>query len=481
MRKVSITQATTPTIMAIVGGTGDLAQKKLLPAIFDLYIQNLLPSRFKIVGFARKKFSDEAYRIFVRESVQKKNGQHNSEALNTFLKHISYQQGTFDSPKSYEHLSGALIKIEGKFGQCSNKLFHLAVPPSHYDTILRNLADSGLTIPCSNDTGWTRVLVEKPFGRDIETAKELDKTLGLLFREEQIFRIDHYLGKESLQDILMFRFSNLIFEPIWNSKYIDKVEIFLHEESDIAGRGMLYDGIGALRDVGQNHALQMLAAIGMEHPGGLNAKAIRNERAKVLESLRIIKKLEIANNIIRGQYNGYLNENDVSPNSKTETYFKAKIFIDNKRWKNVPFIIEGGKSMRRKRTEIKMHFKKTEKCLCPTDAGQHHANILTFHIEPDAGISILFWAKKSGFTSKLQAKELSLAYNGRGAREDERIPDAYERILFDAIVGDQMLFTSTEEVNAAWNFITPILKNWDAIPLYVYEKGGTGPDVEFSN
>jgi glucose-6-phosphate 1-dehydrogenase len=463
-----------PTIFTIFGATGDLNKRKLLPALLDLHKQGLLPECIKIVGIGRRPFSDNKYRDFVKESICKKGHNHTDMEIDSFLKHITYHKADFTEPESYKQLSEKLISIEDEFGQCSNKLFYLAVSPINYDIIFRQLADSGLTVPCSFETGWTRILVEKPFGEDVKTAQKLDKTLGLLFKESQIFRIDHYLGKETLQDILMFRFSNLIFEPLWNNKYIEKVEILLHEDLDIEGRGAFYDKIGALRDVGQNHMLQMLSFIAMENPVKFEAESIRKERAKVLKNIRGISKKEISGNVLRGQYLGYKNEDGVDPNSNTETYFNLKTFIDNKRWKGVPFYLDGGKGLDRKRTEIKIYFKKTTKCLCTPEQEKNHANILTFRIQPNEGISIVFWAKKLGLTTDLEPKKLSFSY----LDGNEKFADAYEHILFDAIAGDQTLFTSTDEVSASWEFITPILENWEELDLIEYKKGTDMSEVK---
>lgn len=479
MPDINLEQAKSPTILTIFGGTGDLSQKKLLPALFDLFRQGLLPNRFQIVGFAKSEHTNDEYRQFVKTALEKKMAG-NEAMTGSFLELITYRQGDFTEPESYKNLADHLIELEGGFGQCSNKLFYLAVSPGFYDTVLTQLADSGLTIPCSNDTGWTRVLVEKPFGKDIETAQMLDHKLSLLFKEEQIFRIDHYLGKETLQDILMFRFSNLIFEPLWNNKYIERVEITLHEDNDVSDRGAFYDGLGALRDVGQNHILQMLAAVAMDNPMELDPYKIRCGRAKVLEMLRPVTKETIVDNVIRAQYAGYRNEKDVSPDSSTETFFQIRAFIDSERWNGVPFYLESGKALGERLAEIRIYFKKTDSCLCPPDAEHHHANILTFRIQPDEGISVVFWAKQSGFTSALEPKELSFMYNSKIKRDDTRIPDAYERILFDGITGDQTLFTNTEEVTAAWNFITPIMEHWDTLSLLTYEKGSNGPEKTLS-
>ncbi|OGZ16065.1 MAG: glucose-6-phosphate dehydrogenase [Candidatus Lloydbacteria bacterium RIFOXYC12_FULL_46_25] len=464
-----------PTIITIFGATGDLSTRKLIPALFDLYEKGFLPSVFSIVGVARRELSNDAFRDFAKEVILKRGIAHSPEIVSSFLSRLTYSQGMFDEGESYKHLSEHLIAIEESASACANKLFYLAVPPIYYEAIFEQLAHSGLTIPCSNETGWTRVLVEKPFGKDNATAQRLDETLGKLFKEEQIFRIDHYLAKEVLQDMLMFRFSNLIFEPLWNNKYIERVEILLAEKIGVESRGAFYDENGALRDVGQNHLLQMLAFVAMEDPMGVDAGRIREERAKLLSALRPITKENIKESVIRGQYVGYKETPNVPKDSMVETYFRIKAHIDSERWKGVPFYLESGKALTESKTEVKIYFKQTDSCLCPPSSEHHHQNVLTFRIQPNEGISVIFWAKKPGLGLALEAKELSFAY--RNSPDQMKLPDAYERVLFDGIAGDQMLFTSTEEVAAAWKFITPILESWSVLSLLPYEQGTRGPDV----
>ena len=456
-----------PVTMVIFGVTGDLGQRKLLPALFDLYEKGFLPKDFALIGFSRRVLSDEDFRAFITQVLTQEKHAHKKEAIEAFVGHACYQQGTFEDAGAYENLSAAITRIDASFGTCANKLFHLAVPPVYYETILTRLAHSGLTKSCSPKEGWTRVLVEKPFGSDQATAQNLDELLGKLFDEEQIFRIDHYLAKEALQDILSFRFSNALFEPIWNNKYIEKVCIKLHETQGVEGRGAFYDEVGALRDVGQNHVLQMLALVAMENPGKLEAGQIRVERAKIFRSLRVFD-----GRIMKGQYRGYKEEQKVSPSSKTETYFLVTATVKNRRWRGVPFFLESGKKLKETKTEIAVYFK-TSPCLCPIGPHEAHQNIVTFRIQPDEGISVQFWAKQPGFAFHLEPKVLSFHY--KDSFSQHTFPDPYERVLFDCIRGDQTLFTSTEEIRASWAFISPIIEAWQAAPLHEYDPGTDGP------
>lgn len=452
-----------PTIFVIFGITGDLACRKLLPALLNLYVKKVLPTKFAIVGFSRRHFSREEFRQYIRDNMNIKPGQFKEEDVKHFLDHMSYEQGMFDMPESYQHLVHTLKGIDERFHQCSNKLFHLSVPPALYEGILENLAGSGLTVPCGGDLGWTRVLIEKPFGSDVETAKKLDKRIGDLFSEEQIFRIDHYLAKEALQNILAFRFANTLFEPLWNKHHVDKVHIKLLEKIDIEGRGEFYDKVGALKDVGQNHVLQMLALIAMEAPDDFDAESIRKERAKVLKHLMPITKKNILDYAVRGQYEGYLHEKGVKPESQTETYFRLETYVETSRWKDVPFFLESGKSLSESKAEIDVYFKNENE--------EERQNILTFRIQPDEGIKIRFWVKTPGFGLKVEPKTLKFKYSDFDTKG--QLPDAYEKVLFDAIFGDQTLFTSTDEVMYAWKFISPIVESWNEVPMTRYKKGSS--------
>ncbi|TAK58108.1 glucose-6-phosphate dehydrogenase [Patescibacteria group bacterium] len=461
-----------PTIFIICGVTGDLAQRKLLPALLSLYTKKLLPRKFKIVGFSRREFTDQDFRLFLREEMNINHNLYRPEDIHRFLNNVVYQQGQFDATVAYENLAKRLAKIdELEFMQCSNKLFHLSVAPSFYETILGQLSKSGLSIPCGGNLGWTRVLVEKPFGNDTETAKKLDALLGTLFKEEQIFRIDHYFAKEALQNVLAFRFSNSLFEPLWNNKHIECVHIQLLEKIGIEGRGNFYDGVGALKDVGQNHILAMLALLAMNRPETFDAPSIRKERAIVLKNLRAINSKNIRGSVVRGQYLGYVQEPGVSKTSSTETYFQLQAFVDTRAWKGVPFYLESGKGLSENKAEISIYFKDT--------TGEDKTNILSFRIQPDEAIKIRFWVKKPGFGMQTEAK--TLGFNYKDSHSPQSIPDAYERVLYDAILGDQTLFTSTDEIKYAWKFITPIIDSWRMLPLEKYQRGSRGPEITQSS
>ncbi|MCX6718920.1 MAG: glucose-6-phosphate dehydrogenase [Candidatus Taylorbacteria bacterium] len=449
-----------PTIFVILGITGDLASRKLLPALLYLYSKKLLPQRFAIVGFSRRAFSREEFRELIRSKMNIRLGQFKEEDIKHFLDHISYEQGMFDDIVAYKRLKDRLSMIDDRWGQCTNKLFHLSVPPKLYEGILTNIHRSELAEICGDGTGWTRILIEKPFGDDIEMARSLDRLLAKLFKEDQIFRIDHYLAKEAMQNILAFRFTNSMFEPIWCSKFVDKIHIKLHEEIGVEGRGAFYDSIGALKDVGQNHIMQILALIAMDKPKSFSPQDIRKERAKVLNRLEIISPRQIGGRVIRGQYEGYRSEPGVLLKSTTETYFRLEARIKIDRWKNVPIYLESGKFLSYTKTEVDIYFKGED---------MDKQNILTFRIQPDEGIKIRFFVKTPGYGFKTESKVLKFKYSD--SHSLSALPNDYERLIHDAFVGDQTLFASTDEIMASWRFVTPILNSLEKVPLITYKKG----------
>ncbi|MEK7142293.1 MAG: glucose-6-phosphate dehydrogenase [Patescibacteria group bacterium] len=459
-----------PISIVIFGIAGDLAKRKLIPALWHLFISGNLPEKFSIVGFARRDWSNDDLKKYVADILKEKNDELFSEKINEFANNFSYASGDFNKEESYRALAERLLEIDRKTKSCRAKLFHLSVPPEMYETIFEQMSKGGLSGICANSGGWTRILVEKPFGNDWYTAENLDQKMGSLFKEDQIFRVDHYMGKESVQNILAFRFSNSFLEHLWSNKFIEKINIRLWEKIGIEGRGAFYDQIGALRDVGQNHILQMLAFIAMEDPIIFEAEAIRKSRAKVLSELKIISKEEISRFASRGQYEGYLDELSVKPNSKTETYFRVEARVENERWAGVPFYLESGKGLGKSEVEIEIVFRKKDSCLCPLDANEDVSkNKIIFRIQPNEGIDLYFWAKRPGFEMKLDPKMLSFSYEKN--EKDKKPPDAYERVIFDCIMGDQTLFASTEEVLASWKFITPIIENWKDLPILKYKKG----------
>jgi len=477
MIKDNKNKITDPTTLIIFGATGDLTRRKLAKALLNLYCKGFMPDKLQIIGVSRRDYSDQQFRDFLmEESLKASSGEFSGEDINNFLKHVFYQQGMFEDIKAYDAIKKKLDNNDNELNVCSNKLYYLAVPPKYYRGIFNNLASSKLNIPCSDETGWTRLLVEKPFGRGIKTARELDMMLGKLFKEEQIFRIDHYLAKDTIQNIIFFRFSNMIFEPGWNNGYIEKVEIKLLEDLDIGTRGSFYDSIGALRDVGQNHMLQMLALIAMDNPGNPGEGMMREKRADVFRSLRPIDSVElIQNNVVRGQYSGYRDTANIDPESQTETYFKIKAFIDNKRWKNIPFYLESGKALKKKETEILIYYQDVKRCACTEDHSKHkHQNILNIKIFPEEGILIRFWAKKLGLLGETEPRDLEFSFK----RDPDNNAGEYDKVLLDCLRGDQTLFTSTDEAYLSWEFITPIIQNWKHTKLNKYSRGSLGPEID---
>ncbi|MBI4094565.1 MAG: glucose-6-phosphate dehydrogenase, partial [Candidatus Liptonbacteria bacterium] len=449
--------ANIPTILAILGATGDLTAKKIVPSLHHIFRHRHLPTMFRVVGFSRQNLSDESFRGRVREAVERHHAGtgRTPPKLDEFLGLFSYTQGDFTNVRGFGDLKGALDAVDREWGVCTNKLFYLAAPPQFYEAIFKNLAASRLTEPCSPEEGWTRVIVEKPFGKDLKTAEALDGLLGKLFREVQIYRIDHYLGKEMVQNMITFRFANNLFERDWGKDLIERIDVRILEKIGVEERGDFYDGVGALRDVGQNHLLQMLALVTMAHPVDFRSDAIRARREEILKSLRVFSKEETQVRTFRGQYEGYRAAEGVSPQSTTETYFKIRAELETPRWQGVPVILEGGKCMDQDAKEVVVTFRHPAPCLCPPDAKEHLKNRLVIHLSGREGITVQFWSKKPGITMDLEERSLDFFF--KGADEDRPYAEAYEKLLVDCIRGDQTLFVSGGEVSAMWKFIDPIV------------------------
>ncbi len=451
-----------PTILVILGVTGDLAKKKILPALAHLHEFGALPPKFRIVGFSRRPWQDEDLRAYISGALK-------SPPPSGFLQKISYAKGIFENPASYSGLAEKLKKIDAEWGACSNKLFYLAVPPATYRTILNHLAASGLTIPCGGAEGWTRILVEKPFGHDLKSAAELDKFLLKHFKEEQIYRIDHYLAKEMLQNILVFRFTNDLFRDIWNSSHIARIDISTPETLGVEDRGEFYDATGALRDVGQNHLLQTLALITMEYPEGFTASAIRARRAEVLSYLLPPSPAEAARETFRAQYRGYRQIRGVAPDSETETYFRTVARLSHPDWEGVPVYMEAGKRLGLQKKEIVVTLKHPSPCLCPP-GGPHYEDRIVIRSEPREEIVVQFWVKRPGFDFTLEERALEFQLRAPGAK-GAQYTEEYEKLLLDCISGDQTLFVSSAEIAPMWRYTDAIRRVWDkgAVPLREYE------------
>ncbi|MEO5927333.1 MAG: glucose-6-phosphate dehydrogenase [Patescibacteria group bacterium] len=461
-----------PTILVLFGATGDLVAKKILPALLNLWKEQNLPEQFSIVAYGRRDLTDTTFRDYVREILLKRTDLAvDAVTLNSFLEAISYHQGQFDVEADYAALSNTLAAMsDGPTGY----VYYLAVPPELTKTIANGLHGAGLTT--DGKDGTRRIIIEKPIGTSAPSADEIESVLEKTFAETQIYRIDHYLAKEMVQNIMAFRFSNSLFEGIWNNHSIERIDIRLWETLGVESRGAFYDGLGTLRDVGQNHLLQMLAFVTMDHPEDFVADEIRHKRAEVLRALRVWSPKEIVENTRRAQYDGYSSIEGVAKDSQTETYFRVNAAIDTPRWKNVEIMLESGKRMGRARKEIVVTFKPPENCLCHADADEHQQNIITFAIEPKEGIMIDFWSKKPGLDFDVERRSFDFMLRDIGERS--QYIEEYEKLLLDGIIGDQTLFVDKDEVKAMWRFIDPIVNAWKegAVPLERYT-ADTAPDA----
>ena len=488
----------TPITIVIFGASGDLTKRKLIPALYQLAQDKLLPDNYAIVGFARKEFAREQFQQEMTEALLKfsrSKPAKDSDELKRFVASLHYQCGSYEDPQSFASLKERLSQIDAQAGVkpgAGSYLFYLSTPPNVFAEIVAMLGEADLIADPYEKERWTRVIIEKPFGRDLESALLLNKQIRSVLDENQIYRIDHYLGKETVQNIMAFRFGNSIFEPLWNRRYVDHVQITVAEAVSVEGRGGYYDQSGALRDMVQNHILQLLALVAMEPPASFAPNAVRNEKVKVLSALRSIKSDEIAHYTIRGQYstgsiNGrkipdYLSEPGVNPDSTTETFVALKAHVDNWRWAGIPFYIRTGKALPKRITEITIEFRQPPLALFSHAMHQGHAegdhrqpNTLSLRVQPDEGIRLTFGLKLPGPNMVLQSTNMEFNYASLFHAEP---PEAYERLILDAILGDSTLFIRYDEVEAAWTFVDGILQAWASKhkpPIYPYRSGAWGP------
>jgi glucose-6-phosphate 1-dehydrogenase len=484
-----------PATMVIFGASGDLTKRKLVPALYSLARDRLLPSTFNVVGVARRDMEHGVFRNDMRAACDKFARRRPVEdALwQSFSEGLFYSNGTFEDPATYEKLKKVLADIDAKRDTGGNRVFYLSTPPSEYPVIVKQLGKAGL-INRGKDGPFTRVIIEKPFGRDLESARALNKEVHEVLREDQTFRIDHYLGKETVQNILVFRFANGIWEPLWNGRYIDHVQLTVAEAIGVEGRGGYFEQAGIVRDMVQNHMFQFLTLMAMEPPVEFESEAVRDEKLKVLRSLRPLpsKPDELSKFVVRGQYgkgfvNGqpqiaYREEQGVKPDSSVETYVAIKLAIDNWRWAGVPFYLRAGKALPKRVTEIAIHFKHAPHALFMPSSQRRsrlsdEPNVLSIRIQPDEGISLKFFSKVPGPTMELLPVPMEFRYGTSFGAEP---PEAYERLILDCLLGDGTLFTRGDEVEASWTFIDTIEKAWatGGKPDFPnYAAGTWGPDA----
>ena len=466
-----------PNTIVIFGASGDLTGRKLLPALYHLAKRGLLHERSRIIGCARTVMSDEEYRNYLLENWFSSVPEQEREPLNQFLKRVFYHHGNYSDGDFYSGLDRRLKTLEeGLNPEISGRIYYLAVPPVLCETVVRELSAAGLLEENQKGTPWRRVILEKPFGSDYQSALELDYSLHKYLQERQIYRIDHYLGKETVQNIMVLRFANLIFEPVWNAQYIDSVQITVAESVGVEHRAGYFDKTGLLRDMFQNHLLEMLSLVAMEIPSGSDAEAIRDEKLKLLKCIRPVQMEDV----IRGQYENYCQEKGVAPESRTETYAAMKLYIDNWRWRGVPFYLRSGKKMRKKQSSISIHFKQIpHSVFLPVREEDLAPNVLTMNVQPEEGLSLTIQAKQPG--PKLCIGSLNMDFKYASILEPgETIPDSYERLLLDCMLGDQTLFIRSDTILEAWKLLTPVLEYWQAhpeTPLYSYAEGTRGPDA----
>ncbi len=489
---IKMDQVGEPCAMVILGAHGDLTKRKLIPALYALFMQDLLPAGFAVVGMSRTKMSDQQFRDSMKDSIQKyaTDLTFDEKLWDRFASSMYYRPTNFGQAGGFAEAAELLGELEAKHGTQGNNIFYCSTPPSLYMDIIDRLAESGLAQSKPGaKVPWPRIIVEKPFGRDLQSAIELDKHIHSVFQESQVYRIDHYLGKETVQNIMVLRFANSIFEPIWNRQHIDHIQITNAETLGVEGRGGYYEEAGNMRDMIQNHMLQLVSLVAMEPPISLDSEVTRDERTKVLRAMRPFDLDHLDKSVVRGQYGagwiqgkevpGYRQEESVAQTSNTETFTALKLYIDNWRWSDVPFYVRSGKRLAKGVTEVAIQFKQAPMKLFSQILGEQHAdpygpNTLVMQIQPDEGISLKFATKQPGTTTQLRWLSMDFKY---GTSFGVRSPSAYERLVHDCIMGDSTLFARTDAVEASWRLITPILEKWATQPPEFpnYAAGSWGP------
>jgi glucose-6-phosphate 1-dehydrogenase len=475
-------------VLVIFGATGDLTRRKLLPALFRLAQQRAIPGEFAVLGIARHSLSDDEFRAAMKEAVAKFGADESLDdsSWQSFASRLFFVSGDFSNAELYRTVSSKLQQIDRDYQTQGNRVFYLATLPEHFALVAKRLDELKLARP--RKPSWTRIVVEKPFGHDLESARALNKDLLSVFDEKQIYRIDHYLGKETVQNLLAFRFANSIFEPLWNHQYIDHVQITNAESIGVEGRGAFYEKAGTLRDMIQNHVFQVASLIAMEPPVSLSGEAVRDEKVKALRSVRAFATDDVARAAVRGQYGpgivdgdpvpGYRQEEGVDPNSSTETFVAVKLLLDNWRWAGVPFYLRSGKRLMKRVTEIAIQFKKVPHRLFTDSDEPVNPNVLVIRIQPNEGITLRFGAKLPGQTLRVRDVNMDFRY---GSSFGVKSPDAYERLLLDCMLGDATLFARRDMVERGWEIVQPILDAWrqpdSSFPNY--EAGSEGPAPAF--
>jgi len=472
-----------PCVLVIYGASGDLTQRKLVPALFGLYQKHLLPAAFHLIGTSRTPLTSELFRENLKHFLLQATPHISDTLWEGFARNIDYLPGGFDDPSAYERLAARLYTLDQQKGTLHNRIFYLSTPPNVFEEIIANLGRAGLH---RQDPGYSRLVIEKPFGRDLDSARYLNGKVREFFEERQIFRIDHYLGKETVQNILVLRFGNTIFEPIWNRRYVDHVQITAAEELGIGSRAGYYDKSGIVRDMFQNHLFQVMCLVAMEPPISLEAEAIRDEKLKILKSIRPFTPDNLKKNVVRGQYGpgfvagrripGYRQEANVEPGSNTPTFAAMKLYLDTWRWQGVPFFLRSGKRLLKQATEVAIRFKEPPRLLFQ-DTADLSPNVLILRLQPDEGMTMLIETKVPGMSMMIRDVKMDFRY---GTTFIQHSPEAYERLLLDCMLGDATLFIRGDEAETAWQALMPVLDDWDntapAAPFPNYTSGTWGPD-----